>query len=83
MIAPTSDAAASRSLARLRPALADEAHRVLGRGEAVAFLARLDLWFADIHGPISALYGEQCDGLVDELVRHALAAADRRPAGPA
>ena len=79
MIAPTSDAAASRSLARLRPALADEARRVLGRGEAVAFLARLDLWFADIHGPISALYGEQCDGLIDELVRHALAAADRRP----
>lgn len=80
MIASTPDGSAARSLARLRPALAEEAHRALGHSEAVAFLARLDLWFADVHAPITALYGEQSDGLVNELVRRALAAAQRRPA---
>ncbi len=80
MIASTPEGSAAGSLARLRPALAEEAHRALGRSEAVAFLARLELWFADIHVPITALYGEQSDGLVDELVRLALAAARRRPA---
>jgi amylosucrase len=79
VIAPLPDATAARSLARIRPALADEAHRRLGRADAVAFLARLDLWLADIHVPIAALYGEQCDGLVDRLVRIALAAAAQRP----
>ena len=43
MIAPLPDAAAARSLARLRPALAEDAHRVLPHGDAVGFLARLDL----------------------------------------
>jgi amylosucrase len=76
----TPDATAARSLDRLRPALAEEAHRVLDHSEAVAFLARLDLWFADVHVPITALYGEQCDGLTDELVRLALAAVRQRPA---
>ena len=53
---------------------------MLDRGDAVGFLARLDLWFADVHVPISALYGEQCDGLVEQLLRIALAAAAARPA---
>ena len=80
MIAPLPDAAAARSLARLRPALAEDAHRALPRGDAVGFLARLDLWFSDVHVPISRLYGEQCDGLVERLLRIALAAAAARPA---
>ena len=80
MIAPLPDAAAARSLARLRPAIAEDAHRLLERGDAVGFLARLDLWFADVHVPISSLYGEQCDGLVEGLVRTALQATRARPA---
>ena len=75
MIAPLPDAAAARSLARLRPAIAEDAHRLLERGDTVGFLARLDLWFADVHVPISSLYGEQRDGLVEGLVRTALQAA--------
>ena len=43
------------SLGRLRPALAVEAERGLSGGDAVAFLARLDLWFLDVHGPLEAL----------------------------
>ena len=80
MIAPPPDAAAARSLARFRPTLAEDVHRALPRGDAVGFLARLDLWFPDVHVPISRLYGEQCDGLVERLVRIALAAAVDRPA---
>ena len=49
---------AAAALQRLRPALADEAERALGRAEAVGFLARLDLWFLDVHGPLEALYGD-------------------------
>lgn len=68
-------------LDRLRPALAVEAEQRLGRAEAVAFLARLDLWFADIHGPLAALYGHRrdADALVEQLVRLALAAVGERP----
>ena len=51
VIAPLPDAAAARSLARLRPAVAEDAHRLLEHGDAVGFLARLDLWFADVHVP--------------------------------
>jgi amylosucrase len=80
VIAPPPDAAAARSLARFRPTLAEDVHRALPRGDAVGFLARLDLWFPDVHVPISRLYGEQCDGLVERLVRIALAAAVDRPA---
>ncbi len=80
MIAPLPDATAARSLARLRPALAQEAHHRLGRADAVGFLARLDVWFADIHVPIAALHGEQCDGMIDGLLRVALEAAAARPA---
>ena len=80
MIAPLPDAAAARSLARLRPAVAEDAHRLLDHGAAVGFLARLDLWFADVHVPISSLYGEQCDGLVGQLLQVALAATVARPA---
>ena len=80
MIAPLPDAAAARSLARLRPAVAEDAHRLLEHGDAVGFLARLDLWFADVHVPVSSLYGEQCDGLVGQLLQVALAATVARPA---
>ena len=76
---------AEESLARLRPALRDEAVRRLGAPEAVGFLARLDRWFADLHGPLAGLYGERSgegeglDALVDRLVRSALDAAAERP----
>ena len=75
---------AASALERLRPALADEAERALGRAEAVGFLARLDLWFLDLHGPLETLYGdddapEAPDALTGRLVRSALAAAAARP----
>jgi len=78
---------AEQSLTRLRPGLAEAAGHQLGAAEAVGFLARLELWFGDVHGPLAALYGgaEQdsgpdADALVDGLVRLALAAAAERPA---
>ncbi|HXV93952.1 MAG TPA: hypothetical protein VD813_11680, partial [Pseudonocardia sp.] len=75
---------AARSLARIRPTLAKEAEKCLGRPESVAFLARLDGWFADVHAPVEALYGESrpdddVDALVERLVRLALVAASERP----
>ncbi|HYH73446.1 MAG TPA: hypothetical protein VD764_09515, partial [Nocardioides sp.] len=71
---------AEAALQRLRPVVADEAERALGRADAVGFLARLDLWFLDLHGPIEALYGDdEDDELVGRLVRLALAAAAARP----
>ena len=66
------------SLGRLRPALAVEAERCLSRGDAVAFLARLDLWFVDVHGQLEALYGKSVltdrgpDQAVDEAKRSCL-----------
>ena len=73
---------AEAALQRLRPVVADEAERALGRADAVGFLARLDLWFLDLHGPLEALYGDDED---DELVARAgarsrCAAAEARPA---
>ena len=73
-------ARARTSLVRLRPGLAAEAHRLLGRSEALAFLARLDARFADVHAPVEALYGDG-DELVGRLVRCALAGAEARPEG--
>ena len=49
---------AAAALQRLRPVLAEEAERALGRAESVGFLARLDLWFLDLHAPLEALYGD-------------------------
>ncbi|WP_300008435.1 alpha-amylase family protein [Pseudonocardia sp.] len=66
------------ALARLRPGIAADAHRRLGRADAVGFVARLDQWFADVHAPIDALYGEEH---VEGLLRIALDAAVARPAG--
>ncbi|MBC8094040.1 MAG: alpha-amylase family protein, partial [Pseudonocardia sp.] len=63
-------------MARLRPTVAAEAYRRLGRADAVGFLARLDLWFADIHAPVEALYGGEHVG---QLLRIALDAAVARP----
>ncbi len=85
MLAPRPDPErrrrAAAALQRLRPALVEEAERALGRPEAVGFLARLDLWFLDLHGPLEAIYGDDdADGLVGRLVRLALAAAAERPA---
>ena len=83
MIAPRPDVErrrrAAASLARLRSALEVEAERCLGRAEAVGFLARLELWFVDLHAPLEALYGNG-DQLVDRIVRLALRAAAERPA---
>ncbi|MBN9097646.1 MAG: hypothetical protein J0I49_05985 [Pseudonocardia sp.] len=67
---------AATELERLRPALALDAERCLGRAEAVGFLARLDRWFADVHVPVEALYGSE---VVEGLVRGALCAAAERP----
>ena len=64
---------------RLRPVLAEEAEQALGRAEAVGFLARVDLWFLDLHGPLEVLYGDdEADELVGRLVRLALRAAAER-----
>jgi amylosucrase len=78
---------AAQSLVRLRPALEAEAKGCLDPSAAVSFLARLDLWFRDVHGPLAALYGSadrevdrEVDELVDGLLRQALAAAADRPA---
>ena len=71
---------ATAALQRLRPVVAEEAEHALGRAEAVGFLARLDLWFLDLHGPLEALYGDdEADELVGRLVRLALRAAAERP----
>jgi len=75
---------AATALARLRPVLSEEAERALGRAEAVGFLARLDLWFLDLHAPVEALYGDDDhpdapDELAGRLVRLALDAAALRP----
>jgi amylosucrase len=71
----------AEALARLRPGLAVEAEQCLGRAEAVAFLARVERWFADVHGPLVALYGHEhdVDALAERLVRLALGAAAERP----
>ena len=45
-----------QSLVRVRPALEVEAKGCLEPDAADAFLARLDLWFLDVHGPLAALY---------------------------
>jgi amylosucrase len=58
--------------------LARDAEQLLGRAEAVAFLARLDEQRDDIAEPLRLLYGS--GDLVDRLVRIALAAAADRPA---
>jgi amylosucrase len=72
---------AAAALQRLRPVLAEEAERALGRAESVGFLARLDLWFLDLHAPLEGLYGDDDDGdeCVGRLVRSALEAAALRP----
>lgn len=67
-----------RCLARVRPALAARARRQLDRGAAVAFLARLDHWFADVHAPLARLYGGQIDALVERLLQAALDALVHR-----
>lgn len=67
---------AADALARLRPALATAARERLPRGDAVAFLARVDAWFPDAHAALDELYGDRVDlaGLLDLVLR---AAADR------
>jgi amylosucrase len=86
---------AAASLERLRPALAAEIDRCLPPDDAGAFRTRLELWFADLHGPLDALYGKAgpadeqstddlsfdhvVDELVSELVGSALRAAAERP----
>src|SRR5690348_14452690 len=71
---------ATAALQRLRPVVAEEAEHALGRAEAVGFLARLDLWFLDLHGPLEALYGDDdADELTGRLIRLALDAAAERP----
>lgn len=69
---------AAASLARLRTPLEAEARRLLATSEAEGFLARLDLWFPDLHGPLEHLYGDG-DDVADRLVRLALDAAAQRP----
>jgi amylosucrase len=79
-------ARAGAALGRLRPSLAACAQQRLGRAEAAAFLARLEVWFADAHGPLDALYRDRLggptavDAFVGELLGAALRAAAERPA---
>jgi len=70
------------ALDRILPGLAVEAQQRLGRSEAVAFLARLDVQLLDFYEPLDELYGagHDVDELVDRLVRLALHAAQERPA---
>src|SRR5690242_20193401 len=74
--------AAAACLRSLLPELRHEAEAALGRAETVGFLARLELWFPDLHLPLDALYGDRhdTDALAARLVRAALAAAAARPA---
>ena len=84
MITPRPDSErrrrAAAALIRLRPVLAEQAERTLGRAESVGFLARLDLWFLDFHAPLEALYGDDDgDELVGRLVALALAGPGSAP----
>jgi amylosucrase len=80
-------ARAAAALTRLRPRLAAAARSCLDRGDAVAFLARVEVWFADAHAPLDELYGERLggdtavDGFLGELLGMALRAAAARPTG--
>jgi amylosucrase len=69
------------ALHRILPELSLEAEEGLGRPEAVAFLARLDVQFADVYEPLDAVYGAgyDIDALVERLVRLPLRAARERP----
>jgi amylosucrase len=74
---------AERVWAALAPRFAADAVAALGPAEGDAFLARLEVAFEDIHGPLAALYGggdgEVVTGLVDRALRIALEAAIARP----
>jgi amylosucrase len=67
---------------RLRPGLAADAEKRLGRADGRAFLARLELHLLDVYEPLHALYadGRDLDALVARLVTVALEAAGERPA---
>ena len=56
---------AAASLARIRPGIVEETRRLLSPGDALAFLARLDLWFVDIHPPLDTIYGKAAAGSED------------------
>jgi amylosucrase len=66
----------------IQPAMAIEAEKRLGRSDAVAFLARVDLHLLDAYEPLEALYGatHDIDALFERLVRVVLDAAEQRPA---
>src|SRR6266542_2484816 len=53
---------AMAALDRILPGLAVEAQQRLGRAEAVAFLARLDVQLLDFYEPLDELYGAGNDG---------------------
>ena len=74
--------APSAAWAAVRPGLAaGRASPCSAPDEAVAFLARLDLRFPDVHEPMAVLYGSTAvDALFERAVRLALAAAAERPA---
>ena len=76
---------AEESRSRLRPALGREAQQCLDPDAAVAFLARLDLWFLDVHGPLAALYGEAAGRgrLVDRAAAAGAAGRGRAAGGAA
>ena len=74
---PERRAEAARCLRELLPALRVEAEEALGRAEAVAFVARVERWFGDLHLPLAVLYGDPA--LPARIVRQSLAAAAGRP----
>ena len=70
------------ALKSMLPGISADALERLGRSEAAAFLARLELQFLDVYEPLAAVYGatHDVDALAERLVRLALRAAQERPA---
>ncbi|WP_207223678.1 amylosucrase [Pseudonocardia sediminis] len=72
---------AAASLRRLLPGLRRDAEAALGGTDAVAFVARVERSYPDVHLPLDALYGRGSgvDALTRRLLRVALDAAAARP----
>ncbi|MET0765029.1 MAG: alpha-amylase family protein [Blastococcus sp.] len=73
--------AADQAWQAVRSQLAEDAGNALGQDDADAFLARIEVALADIHGALAELYGDRADvgALLDRALRVALDAAAERP----
>jgi amylosucrase len=74
--------AADQAWQAVRPRLAEDAVDALGQDDADAFLARIEVSLADIHGSLAELYGDRAavGALLDRALRVALDATAERPA---